>query len=478
MSDPEVGWPALEARLAAARARATAMGGPQRRERLQAAGKLDALARVLALVDPGSWRELGTFAGLMIDHPRDGYVAGHATIDGRPVLVGSEDPTVAGGSIGLAGLAKRARLAELAAAHRTPLVLMLDGAGHRVTTTPERRSPAPTDLARLAAATAVVPTIAIVHGPSAGHGALSAPLCDAVVMVRGQSQLFIAGPPLVEAATGERIDKETLGGAAIHLASGVAHLGASNDLDALGLARRLLSYLRGVPGGAAEPVGRLTAAIPADQRRPYDVLGAINAIVDGDSTIELSAAHAPELVTALARLGGRVVAVVANQPAVLGGALTAAAAHKGAAFVTLADRRGLPLLMLADTPGVLPGAAAERSGALAAGAAMFAAVHRHRGPLLHVTLRKAFGFGSSLMGQNPGAGQLVTLALPDAAVGAMGARGASAVAGLDDADAGRLADLERSGPWRLADTMSYDEVVGPDDLRSALLDALRLAPPG
>jgi acetyl-CoA carboxylase carboxyltransferase component len=219
----------------------------------------------------------------------------------------------------------------------------------------------------------------------------------------------------------------------------------------------------------------LTALIPANQRVPYDVIAVLEAIFDGDSLFVLQEGFGTSLVTAFARLNGVTVAVVANQPMVRGGALDADAATKAARFIDLATAHGLALVLLADNPGVIPGAAAERAGALRAAARMFVAQHRHPGPKLHVTLRKAYGFGSSMMGQNPYDGQTVTLALPDATVGAMPARGGADAIAADDPTRQRLAELEQGGPWRQADTMSYDEVVVPDDLRQALIDSLRLS---
>ena len=473
----ENGWDAVLSRFEARRVAAHALGGPERIERHHAKGALTAIERVLALLDPGTFREIGTFAGAGVDAPRDAFVAGHGLIHSRPVLVGAEDATVQGGSIGSAGTSKRARLALLAAQERVPLVMLLDGAGHRVSSTPERLRPAPTDLSLLADLIGVAPTIAVVHGASAGHGALTAPLCDLVIMVHGQGQLFVAGPPLVAAATGEQIDKESLGGSTVHLASGVAHLGADNDEDALALVRQALSYLPANAGEAIAPSRSesLTALIPANQRVPYDMVAVLEAIFDGDSTFVVQDLFGTSLITAFARLNGVAVAVVANQPMVRGGALDADAASKATRFIDLAAAHGLPLVLLADNPGVIPGATSERSGALRAAARMFVAQHRHPGPKLHVTLRKAYGFGSSMMGQNPYDGQTVTLALPDATVGAMPARGGADAIAADDPTRQRLADLEQGGPWRQADTMSYDEVVLPDDLRQALIDSLRLS---
>ncbi|MBA2326798.1 MAG: acetyl-CoA carboxylase carboxyltransferase subunit, partial [Actinobacteria bacterium] len=204
------------------------MGGAERLERQRTGGRLDARARIEELLDPGTFVALGALVGSLQrgatpPAPADGLVAGHGTIEGRPVLVGAEDFTVMGGSIGLGNASKRHRLAQLAEQERAPLVMLLDGAGERAQNAFERRGRGPNDLQALAALSGLVPTVAVVMGPSAGHGALTAPLMDFVVMVEGAA-VFSAGPPLVKAATGEDVTKEELGGTAVHTAtSGVAH---------------------------------------------------------------------------------------------------------------------------------------------------------------------------------------------------------------------------------------------------------------
>lgn len=478
-------WAPMERLLDAKRATGRSMGGEERLAKLRAAGRLNVRERVAALVDPGSFQELGVLAGLHDGPglPADAFVCGHASIDGRPVLVGAEDGTVQGGSIGIAGNAKRERIARLARQERLPLFVLLDGAGHRLTNALTRKGGSPGDLPALADLSGIVPVFVGVHGPSAGHGALYAPLSDLVVMVDGTSQLFTAGPPIVKASTGEDIDKESLGGWDVAGPSGVAHVGAPTDAAGLALLRRLFGYFPinawerppVVPGDdtTQRASARVAGIIPADQRRPYDVRGVLDDVFDRTSVLELQALYGTPVVTALARLGGHPVAVVANNPQVRAGAIDVDAAVKAARFVELASSFHLPLVLLADNPGVLPGSASERAGILRAGARMFVAQHRHPGPKLHVTLRKAFGFGSSIMGQNPFDHQTVTLALPTATVGAMPAKGGSTAAKHDDDTAATIAELEASGPWRMADTLSYDDVVAPSELRNRLLDALR-----
>jgi methylmalonyl-CoA decarboxylase subunit alpha len=484
-------WGELLKDLQARRETARAMGGSERLERHRRDGRFDARARVERLLDEDTFVELGMLVGsvhrgVVPPVPADGLIAGHGLIDGRPVLVGAEDFTVMGGSIGLGTTAKRQRLAELAGQERVPLVMLLEGAGERTQNAFERRGRAPNDLQTLAHLSGLVPTIAVVMGPSAGHGALTAPLMDFVVMVEGAS-LFSAGPPLVKEATGEDVTKDDLGGTAVHtVVSGVAHNAAPDDRDALDLVRRYLSYfpsnawqrpqpLAGADDTAPRAVDALTDLIPADPRRRYDVRPVVELLADRGSVLEIESAFGRPIVTALARLGGEPVAIVANQPAVKAGAIDSDAADKAAHFIDVAGAFHLPLVFLADNPGVLAGTAAERSGILRHAARMFAAQARVDSTKLHVTLRKAYGFGSSLMAMNPFDRQTVTLALPGARLGAMPATGGGAAAGVDD-DAQRVLDhAELGGAYSSADTMSYDEVVEPGELRNAVLAALRLS---
>lgn len=484
MSENREDWAPLLADLERRRTEARAMGGPAKVERVRAAGRLPARDRVAELCDRGTFVELGTLAGDGTV-PADAFIAGSGLIDGRPVLVGAEDFSVAGGSIGTAGATKRARLAALALQERVPLVMMLEGAGHRATNALHPHRPAPNDLQAMAELAGRVPTVAVVTGPSAGHGALAAPLSDHVVMVAGDGALFTAGPPLVKASLGEVVDKETLGGVDVHAVhSGMVHEVAPDVRAALAAVRRWLAYLPSnawelapdVAGPDTGPrsVDALLDLIPPNPRRPYDMATVLEEVFDAGSVTQTQARYGTSIITALARLGGRSVAVVANQPAVLAGSIDVAAAEKAARFVERAAAFHLPLVQLADNPGVLAGTASERAGILRAGARMFAAQHRADVPKLHVTMRKAFGFGSSVMGQNAFGGQTLSLALPGAILGGIPAAVGGVTAKADEATRESLVANENSGPWRLAASATYDEVIDPRELRNALLTGLRL----
>lgn len=475
-------WPEILAALDAKRAFSRRMGGEARLAKHCEAGKLNARERAAALFDGGEFLEIGGLAANRsadgpAPAPADGLIAAFGQVNGRPTLAGIEDFTVLAGSIGAAGSAKRYRLAQLARQERVPLVYMLEGAGHRLDN--RHGAPAPNDLQALVELSGLVPMVCLVMGPSAGHGALTAPLSDFVVMTRAAA-LFVAGPPLVKAALGEIATKEQLGGPAVHVVqSGVAHNLVEDDAAAVALARRWLGYVPAnrVEGGDGGPrqLDAIFDIVPPDSRVPFDMRRVLALLADEGTLLEIQPDHAGALITALARLGGQSVAILANNPAVGAGAVDAAAAQKATRFLVRAEAFGLPVIFLADNPGVLPGTASERAGALRHAADMFAAQHRLTVPKLHVTVRKAFGFGSSIMGMNPFDGQTLNLAFPAITLGAMPAESGGRAAGMDAEERARIAAEQSAGALALADWMVFDDVIDPRDLRNALLGGLMLA---
>lgn len=464
-----------------------AMGGPEKLAKRRDAGQANAREVIDLLVDPGSFTELGTLVGTLSPTPlpADALVGGIARIDGRPVVVACEDFTVKGGSIGHGTNAKRVRLAELAGQQGVPYILLLDGAGARVNAPGERYPYAPTDLQAIARLLGVVPTVAVVFGSSAGHGALSGVMMDFVVMTEDAS-LFSAGPPLVAAALGELVSKEQLGGAQMHASiSGVAHNIVPDAAAACALVRRYLGYLPGNarqrPPSAASgddtgprELDDILSIIPRNGQRPYDVRKVIERVVDQGSFLEIQPLYGRSMVVGLARLGGQAIAVLANQPTVLAGSITREAADKATHFIDLANSYHLPALFLADNPGIMSGSKAEQNGTLRAAARMYAAQSRLASPKLHVTLRKAFGFGSSIMAMNPFDRQTLTLALPGITLGGIPARGGDTAAKLDEASARALAEAEAAGTWSTGDSMAFDEIIDPRQLRNALLAGIDL----
>jgi acetyl-CoA carboxylase carboxyltransferase component len=476
-------WSALIDALEQRTRAAQAMGGEQRLAKQAAKGRLDARARVARLCDPDSFVEYaalgaGAHPAGNAAVPADALVGGVGRIGGRSVAVVAEDFTVQGGSIGHVNSAKRLRLANLALQERIPFVIMLDGAGERASNSLERYPFAPTDLQTLADLSGHVPIVSMILGTSAGHGALSGLFADLVIATEGSS-IFAAGPPLVKAALGIEISPDKLGGCHMHATeSGVVHNLVADEDEAFSLARRYLSYFQPDDVGTQSSTGRrrlddILGIIPADTRRTYDMRELLAHLVDADSLCELQPLYGESMVIALGRMGGRTVMMVANQPLHAAGAITREAADKAAHFLRVAGDFELPVVFLADNPGVMPGPEAERAGTLRAAAGMYAAQRRLSAAKLHVTVRKAFGFGSSLMAMNPFDGQAVTIALPGISLGGVPAGGGADASNAGDAERERMLAMQ-SGAWSAADNASYDRVIDPRDLRNELLDALAL----
>ena len=454
------------------------MGGDERLAKHHGKGKLDARGRIGHLLDKGSFREFGGLVGG--DIAADGIVAGAGLIDGRPVMVGAEDFTTLAGSIGPGGNAKRYRLAELALSDRIPLVMLLEGAGFRPSG--EHYGRTPTDLLAQARCSGQVPTISGLFGPSAGHGALVAPVCDWTIMT-SQGAIFTAGPPVVKESTGEDISKEDLGGPDVALSSGVIHNLGSDDAAVLDDIRRYLSYFPSsawsypASRGADETTGprptpELLEIVPRGNRRIYDMRAVLDAVFDRPDWFEVQPKFGPAIICALAHLGGHPVAVVANQPRVLAGSIDADAADKAAHFITVADSFHLPIVFLADNPGMLPGSRSEKSGVLRSGARMFAAQTTATTIKLHVTLRKAYGFGSMVMSLLGFDNQSATYAYPGATMGAMSAAALSRASHAAEDVETRLRQAEVDASFRSAGHLGFDDLIHPEETRDALLDGL------
>ena len=475
----EAGWEPLLDDLEDRRRAARAMGGPEKLARRGDEGGLDARARIAHLLDPGSFVEIGTLVGSV---PADGLVAGSGTIQGRHVMVGAEDFTVLGGSIGAGSSAKRFRISELAELDRIPLVMLLEGAGHRPPL-PDEPAPgrAPTDLIQQARLSGRVPLVTGVLGASAGHGALVAPISDFSVMTLDAS-IFAAGPPVVKASLGEDVSKQDLGGPGVAVASGLVHNVAADDRAVLDDIRTYLSYFPSSAwshpprrdGGDTGPrrLDDILGVVPRDPSTPYDVRLVVSMLVDEGRFFQVQPDFGSSMVCALAHLGGEPVAVVANQPQVMAGAIDADAAEKAAHFVTVADSFHLPLVFLTDNPGMLAGTASEQAGILRAGARMFAAQTQARTVKLQVALRKAYGFGSLAMSMVSFDRQTASYALPGVTLGAMGSRGAADAVGADAGTAEALRQAEAGAVYRSAGRLGFDEVIDPRDLRDVLLAAL------
>jgi acetyl-CoA carboxylase carboxyltransferase component len=472
-------WDETLADLDRRRQHARSMGGPERLDKHRGKGKLDARARIERLLDPGTFREIGTLVGGEV--AADAIVTGSGLINGVPVLVGAEDFTTLAGSIGPGGNSKRYRIAELAVRDKVPLVMLLDGAGFRPTGGHYGRTP--TDLLAQTRCSGKVPTVAAVLGPSAGHGALVAPVCDFRIM-SGNGTIFTAGPPVVKESTGEDISKEDLGGPDVALPSGVIHNVAEGDEAVLDDIRRYLSYFP--PSAWSYPPSRpddqttepretpeLLDIVSRDNRRVYDMRAVLDVVFDDPDWFEVQPRYGRAIICALAHLGGHPVAVVANQPQVLAGSIDADAADKAAHFILVADSFHLPIVFLADNPGMLPGSRSERTGVLRAGGRMFAAQTAATTIKLHVTLRKAYGFGSMVMSLLGFDHQSATFAYPGATMGAMSAAALSRATHAGEDVSAKLRDAELQASFRSAEGMGFDELIDPRETRDALLTSLR-----
>lgn len=468
---------------------AMAMGGPEKLRKQLERGRLNARERIACLCDEGSFNEYGALAGGNPPSGQaglagDGVVGGIGRIDGRSLVVIAEDFTVKGGSIGHPNAAKRTRLVRLAMEQQIPLVLMLDGAGERAGNQTERYPNCPNDLQLVADLKGRVPVVTLVLGTSAGHGALTGMFADLIIMAEN-SAMFSAGPPLVRSALGIETTPDELGGALMHTRdSGVAHNLGKTEQDCIAMARDFLSLLPGRsgdrlpehrehPAAICRSTERLMDIIPPQTNRSYDMHEVLHELVDEHSFFELQPEYGRSMITALGRIGGIPCLVIANQPAIEAGAITRDAADKASHFIEVADNFSLPLISLLDNPGVMPGPVAEKSGVLKAAGQMFRAQRRYKGCKIVVTMRKAFGFGSSVMGMNPWDGQVISLALPCVNLGGIPAISGAEAARASAADADKLQEVQ-SGAWVAADAMAFDKVIAPTELRNEIIAALHL----
>lgn len=461
---------------------------------------LGARARAELLCDAGSFTEFGSLrrATTHAGTPRadgDGVVAGWGTIDGRPVVVVSHDFSLAGGSIGAAFAEKVMRAQQLAMDHACPIVYLNDSGGARITEGIEALHGCGGIMANNVRARTRVPQLSLILGPCAGAAAYSPALTDWTIMTRGGSQMFLTGPDIVRAATGEIIEPDELGGSHVHATqSGVAHLEADDETHAIAIAARILSYL---PRAAGErlPLARavdpypeaaraLPHAVPDSPRATFDMRTVLDGVLDADSFFELMSGYAPSILTGLARIGGIPVGVVASQPRRRGGILDSRASRKAARFVSFCGRFGLPVLTFVDVPGFLPGSQEERRGIITHGATLLAAYVEAAVPKLTVIVRKAYGGAYIAMGARS-LGADVTWAWPGAEIAVMGPEAAVGLlhrrelAAADDPDALRR-DLSAryrddvSNPFRAAETGIVDDVILPEETRDHLLRALAL----
>ncbi|MEA2220308.1 MAG: hypothetical protein QOJ35_2934 [Solirubrobacteraceae bacterium] len=453
--------------------------------------KLQPLERLEALCDPDSIQLVrsAVLSRRMGSKTRegDGVVGAMGRVDGHPIACFAQDPTYLGGSLGEAQADTICRVLEQAGRARVPVVGFIESAGARLQEGVAALSGYGRIFRAHTALSGVVPQISVICGASAGGGSYAPALTDVVVMTR-QASMFLTGPGVVREVTGEQVDGVTLGGPRVHERNGVCQLVADSDLDAAWLVRDLLDYLPQHAGASpqrwptVEPPGGLPA-VPDEQRRVYDVRDVLRTLVDGGRVLELNARWARNVVTAYARIDGRSVGIVANQPKFLGGALNSEAACKAARFVNGCDAFGIPLVVLVDTPGFLPGTKQEAGGVIRHGSKLVHAFAAASVPRVTVVLRKAFG-GAFIAMNSRELGADLVLAWPRAQLGVMGPKQAvdlvhrREIAAADDPPrardrfAARYADEHLTAASAAAEGV-IDEIVAPSATRARLMAALR-----
>ena len=476
-------------------------GGPERHHSKTAEqGKLGVRERVALLVDPDSFAEEGLLANWDADGlGADGVVTGLALIGGRKVCLMANDPTVKAGSWGPKTVEKILRIQERALALELPMIYLVDSAGARITDQvqmfPGRRGAGRIfyNEVRLSGR---VPQVCLLFGPSAAGGAYIPAFCDVVIMREGNASMYLGSPRMAEMVIGEHVSLEEMGGAKMHTAvSGCGHFLVKTDADAIALAKRYLGYMptswRESPPAAppAEPAAErpVSEIVPGDEKTPFDVKELIGALCDADSFCEVHARWARELVVGYARLDGRAIGVVANQPKYKGGVLFVDSADKAARFIMTCNAFNLPLLFLADVPGFMIGTEVERQGIIRHGAKMVSAVSEATVPKLSVIVRKAYGAGLYAMA-GPAFEPDCCIALPSASIAVMGAEAAvNAVffnqiqAIADEEERERFIAAKRAeyaadvDLLHLASEMVVDAVIEPDGLRAELIRRFALS---
>jgi propionyl-CoA carboxylase beta subunit len=476
-------------------------GGPQRHhEKTAEQGKLPVRERVERLIDSGSFSEEGLLANWDREGlGADGVITGLARIDGRPVALMANDPTVKAGSWGAKTVEKILRIQERALKHQIPMVYLIDSAGARITDQvqmfPGRRG-AGRIFHNEVRLSGQVPQVCLLFGPSAAGGAYIPAFCDAVIMRDGNASMYLGSPRMAEMVIGEKVTLEEMGGARMHTGvSGCGHFLARSDEEAIDLAVRYLSYMprdwREEPPLAppVEPASSASIAglVPADENQPFDMGEVLGALLDADSFLEVHERWAKELIVGYGRIEGRVVGVVANQPRQKGGVLFVDSADKAARFIQTCNAFNVPLLFLADVPGFMIGTAVERQGIIRHGAKMISAVSEATVPKLSVIVRKAYGAGLYAMA-GPAFEPDCCIALPSASIAVMGPQAAinavfyNQIQEIEDPDERERFVAEKRAEYaadidilHLASELVVDAVVQPDDLRAELVRRFALA---
>src|SRR5713226_413200 len=468
-------------------------GRAERREREHKAGKLSARERIDLLLDEGSFEELDKFVrhrcvdfGAEENRPTgDGFVTGFGRIEGRLVYVFAQGFTVFGGSLSESNALKICKVMDLAMRSGAPVIGLNDSGGARIQEGVASLGGYADIFLRNTLASGVVPQISAILGPCAGGAVYSPAITDFVFMVRGISYMFVTGPSVVKTVTHEEVDFEGLGGADAHGGtSGVAHFVHDSERDSLTAIRTLLSYL---PANNLDSPPTRTPDDPPDRReealldvvpdeptKPYDMHEVLRHVVDNGAFLEVQRDYGNNLIVGLARLAGRPVGIIANQPAALAGVLAIAASLKGARFIRFCDAFNIPLVTFEDVPGFLPGVAQEHGGIIKHGAKLLYAFCEATVPKLTVITRKAYGGAYDVMSSKHVRGDY-NIAWPTAEIAVMGPKGAVEILYKDQANDEREAEYREkfAHPYLAAARGYLDDIVDPRDTRPRLIEALR-----
>ncbi len=468
-------------------------GDAKYHEKNKATGKYFARERIEKLIDKDTWVEEGLFANAEAgDLPADGIITGFAKVGGVSVGILANDSTVKAGSWGLRTVEKMIRLQEQAGKLGIPIFYLIDSAGARITDQvlmfPGRRG-AGKIFNMQCRLSGYVPQICVLFGPSAAGGAYVPAFCDVVIMVEGNASMYLGSPRMAESVIGEKVSLEEMGGARMHCtSSGVGDVLAANEDDALAAAKRYISYfpnnfkgpLPQVKAQAPEKELILEKILPANPAQAYDMMNIIDSLVDAGSFFEMKKLFAKEIMTGFARINGKPVGIVANQPKMKGGVIFVDSADKAARFIFLCDAFSIPLLFLADVPGFMIGSQVEKAGIIRHGAKMVYAMSEATVPKICVVIRKAFGAGLYAM-CGPGFDPDCTLALASGQIAVMGADPAvnavyfNKIQELQGDERKNFIDEKKAEYERdinlkkLASELVVDDVVDSKDLRSVLV---------
>ena len=484
-------------------ARGRAMGGEKLVQKQHESGKLTARERLDIFFDPGTFQELDLFVRhRCVDFdmpeteiPADGVITGYGQVEGRVVFAFAQDFTSRAGTLGEMHAKKICKAMDLALKSGNPIVGFNDSGGARIQEGVDALSGYGNIFYRNSLASGVIPQISAIMGPTAGGAVYSPAMTDFVLMIKKSSYMFITGPDVIRAATGEEVDFESLGGAMTHnVKSGVAHFACESDADAIEKIKKLLSYL---PANNMEkpPVmqtsdspertdPRLDAIVPENPRKMYDMKEVIHSLVDGGEILEPHEHFAKNMIVCFARMGGMPIGIIANQPRFLAGCLDVDASDKATRFIRFCDAFNIPLLTLADVPGYLPGSNQERQGIIRHGAKLLWCYSEATVPKITLVIRKDYG-GSYLAMCSRDLGADFVLAWPTAEIAVMGAEGAANIMFRKeinlspDPAAKRKEKIEEyqklfSNPYVAASRGYVDAVINPSDTRPCLIKAFSM----